>query len=72
MPKFSIKFRKIVSGASIFSFCHYFANYPDIFAINQIWSIKDTMSFIHLHVNSSHSPLDGYTSIEAYFRKAES
>ena len=32
----------------------------------------DTISFIHLHLHSSHSPLDGYTSIDAYFRKAES
>lgn len=29
------------------------------------------MSFIHLHVHSTHSPFDGYSSIEDYFQKAE-
>ena len=29
------------------------------------------MSFIHLHVHSTHSPFDGYSPIEDYFQKAE-
>ncbi len=29
------------------------------------------MSFVHLHVHSTHSPKDGFTSVEEYFQKAE-
>ena len=29
------------------------------------------MSFIHLHVHSTHSPYDGYSTVEEYFQKAE-
>lgn len=29
------------------------------------------MSFVHLHVHSSYSPLDGFTSVEEYFQRAE-
>ncbi len=29
------------------------------------------MSFVHLHVHSTHSPLDGYSPVEDYFKRAE-